>query len=522
MSAVASLWAASQERPNIIMIVVDDLGYSDITPYGANEIQMPNISRLANEGIRFRQFYNNGISAPTRASLITGQYQHKAGMGFFSNNLGLPAYQGFLNKESLTVAEVLRNAGYTTLMSGKWHVGEAYDQQPNQRGFDHFFGFLGGASSYYAHESNNRNGFGQFGFVKDNQPYTLPEGVHLTDAITDNAIEFLEGQKDDGKPFFLYLAFNAPHWPLQAKPADIAKYKGKYNEGWDSLRTVRYENAKERGVFPADQEITRRDSLIPEWNTLTYDEKKFWERRQEVFAAMIDHMDQSVGRILKELRKLKQDKNTLILFISDNGAQGGYGNASYARSRANASVGEPGSYEVQNAYWSQSGNSPLRDYKGRPYEGGIGAPFIAWYPKAIKRRGLVVDGIGHLIDIAPTFYDVAGAEYPKEFNGVVTNALPGKSLLPVLFGQEESVQREKPLCWERAGNQAVRLGNWKYLSIYPENEEELYDLSTDRGENHNVAAEHPEIVAQMRAIYAQWAAENDVVDYRVLRNQRSF
>jgi arylsulfatase A-like enzyme len=512
VAANAQAAAPKESKPNIIMIMVDDLGFSDVGPYGASEIQTPNIDKLAKEGIRFRQFYNNSISAPTRSSLITGQYQHKAGVGYFNVNLGLPAYQGFLNKESLTFGEVLHEAGYTTLLSGKWHVGDDQDQWPNQRGFDQFFGFIGGASNYYNIGEKGRN---EVTLIKNNKPYQLDQGKYLTQEIANNAIEFLDEQNKEQKPFFLYLAFNAPHWPLQALPQDIEKYKGKYAIGWDSLRQVRFENAKKLGVVSPDQKLTRHDDAVKPWNKLTYDEQQLWQRRQEVYAAMIDRVDQEIGRVLAKLKALKKDDNTLIVFISDNGAQGGNGTSIYTQ-RNTGPVGSAGSYETQNSNWSQTGNSPLRNYKATPYEGGISAPFIAWYPAKIK-AGTITDGIGHLIDLAPTFYELAGAKYPTTYHGVKTNALPGKSLVPVLTGRNDIVQRGEPLFWERGGNKAVREGKWKYVSTFPENKDELYDIESDRAENNNVADKYPEIVAGLKAKYADWAKKNDVVDYNKLR-----
>ena len=512
VAANAQAAAPKESKPNIIMIMVDDLGFSDVGPYGASEIQTPNIDKLAKEGIRFRQFYNNSISAPTRSSLITGQYQHKAGVGYFNVNLGLPAYQGFLNKESLTFGEVLHEAGYTTLLSGKWHVGDDKDQWPNQRGFDQFFGFIGGASNYYNIGEKGRN---EVALIKNNKPYQLDQGKYLTQEIANNAIEFLDEQNKEQKPFFLYLAFNAPHWPLQALPQDIEKYKGKYTIGWDSLRQIRFENAKKLGVVSPDQKLTRHDDAVKPWNKLTYDEQQLWQRRQEVYAAMIDRVDQEIGRVLAKLKELKKDDNTLIVFISDNGAQGGNGTSIYTQ-RNTGPVGSAGSYETQNSNWSQTGNSPLRNYKATPYEGGISAPFIAWYPGKIK-AGTITDGIGHLIDLAPTFYELAGAKYPTAYHGVKTNALPGKSLLPVLTGKNDIVQRGEPLFWERGGNKAVREGKWKYVSVFPENKDELYDIESDRAENNNVADKYPEIVAGLKAKYADWAKKNDVVDYNKLR-----
>lgn len=508
--------AQKKERPNIILILVDDLGFSDTGPYGAQEIETPNLNALAKSGLKLKEFYNNGICAPTRASLLTGQYQHKAGVGYFNVNLGLPAYQGFLKKEALTIAEVLRNGGYSTLMSGKWHVGDDKNQWPNQRGFDHFFGFIGGASNYYKPENPKED---KVALIKDNEPYVLADGKYLTDEITDHSVEFLEQQNKEKKPFFLYVAYNAPHWPLQAKPEDIAKYKGTYKLGWDSLRKQRYEQAIAAGVFPADQKISKHDETVKPWKSLTYDEQEYWQLRQEVYAAMIDHVDQGIGKILAKLKALGKDKNTLIVFISDNGAQGGNGLRPYPQ-RNTGPVGTAGSYEVQNSNWSQTGNSPLRNYKGTPYEGGISAPFIANFPKLIK-GDRIAQGTAHLIDLAPTFYELAGIPYPKTFQGISPYQLPGRSLISLLDGSQEQIGRGAPLFWERGGNRAVRDGKWKLVAIGAENDQfELYDLEKDRAENNDLSAEFPEVVAKLKKEYLEWALKNEVVDYKKLSTKR--
>jgi len=506
-------FAQKAERPNIVLILVDDLGFSDIGPYGATDIETPNLDKLAAEGLKLKEFYNNSICAPTRASLLTGQYQHKAGMGYFNVNLGLPAYQGFLNKESLTLAEVLKSGGYSTLMSGKWHVGDDKDQWPNQRGFDKFFGFIPGASNYFEVAAKEK---AEVQLRLNNDPYYLEPGKYLTDEITGHALEFLTEQQSTKKPFFLYLAYNAPHWPLQALPEDIAKYKGRYQQGWDSLRTTRHKNAIEKGVIAPGQKIAAADQQLRPWNQLTYDEQQYWQTRQEVYAAMIDHVDQGIGKLLAKLKELKKDKNTLIIFISDNGAQGGNGLPLYT-SRNTGPVGTAGSYERQNSNWSQTGNSPLRNYKDSPYEGGISAPFIAWYPAKIKANS-IAQGTGHLIDLAPTFYQLAGITYPTLYQDVKTNALAGKSLLPVLTGETSQLNRGAPLFWERSGKKAVRDGKWKLVALAgPQPQYELYDLEKDRGENTDLSAQHPEVVSRLAEAYKQWAVANDVVDYEKLR-----
>lgn len=515
IGAALPLQAQKSQKPNIILVLVDDLGFSDIGPYGALDIQTPTLDKLAGEGLRLKEFYNNSICAPTRASLLTGQYQHKAGVGYFNVNLGLPAYQGFLNKESLTLAEVLKTAGYSTILSGKWHVGDDKDQWPAQRGFERSFGFIGGASNYYEINDKSKP---DVPLYRNNEPFYLEKGKYLTDEITNQALGFLDEQNQEKKPFFLYLAFNAPHWPLQALPEDIAKYKGRYSIGWDSLRVQRYKNAVAKGVVDKSQPIAVHDAALQPYNKLTYDEQQYWQRRQEVYAAMIDHVDQSLGKLLHKLKELKKDDNTLIVFISDNGAQGGNSLRLYT-SRNAGPVGSAGSYEVQNSNWSQTGNSPLRNYKGTPYEGGISAPFIAWYPKKIKAN-TIASGTAHLIDLAPTFYQLAGAGYPATFNGITTNQLPGKSLVPLLTGEVDKVNRPEPLFWERGGNRAVRDGKWKLVSpAETPDKYELYDIEADRGENVDVAAQYPDVVSQLKEKYKKWAEANDVVDYNKLKPQ---
>jgi arylsulfatase len=509
LAVPAGLSAKTVEKPNIILIVVDDLGFSDTAPYGGTDIQTPNLSRLAGEGIRFRQFYNNAISAPTRASLLTGQYQHNAGVGFFNVDLGDPYYQGYLNHESLTMAEVLHQAGYTTLMSGKWHLGlKTRDRWPNQRGFDHFFGFLGGASQYYDAGESDQDEW-PVRLFKDNVPYKLQKGEYLTQKITDQAVDFIdEASKQKSKPFFLYLAYNAPHWPLQALPEDIAKYKDVYNIGWDSLRIRRFEQAKAQGVLAPTDTLSQHDSRVRTWEMLSPEEKTYYEKRQEVFAAMVDRVDQGIGQVLAKLREVGRDKNTLVIFISDNGAQGGSDGRAWIEMQS-GEVGEPGTWFKQNSNWSQTGNSPLRDYKSLPYEGGISSPLIAWYPGKIP-SGKIVEGIAHVIDIAPTFYAVAGAQYPQTYDGHTIQPLEGRSLLPVLEGQADSVDRGEPLFWEWAGNRAVRDGRWKYIHVDDQIGDELYDIEKDRAENYNVATEHPDILQKLKTEWQKWASTHHV------------
>ncbi|OOG18980.1 sulfatase [Sphingobacterium sp. CZ-UAM] len=498
---------AQEKKPNIILILADDLGYSDLGAYGS-EIETPNLDRLANEGIRLKQFYNNSICAPTRASLITGQYQHKAGVGYFSNDLGLPAYQGYINAESLTIAEVLRSNGYITATSGKWHVSGKGKSLPWDRGFDLVFP---------KEEKNSDSGAPTFKGATDAAGYPL-ESSFSTEIINREAEGFLDQIKGQDKPFFLYLAHTAPHWPLVALPQDIAKYKGRYDKGWESIRRARFERQKELGIVDQTTTLSIADEDIYDWQRLSFDQRQLWARKMEVFAAMVDRLDQTIGKLLQKLKENGQLDNTLIVFLSDNGAPAEDLVRWFHGARLNSGpVGTVGSFESQSKNWSYASNTPFKAFKDYTYEGGINAPFIAWFPGKIAKG--VKKGIGHIIDLAPTFYELAGAIYPKEFQGHQANKLPGKSLLPVLFNQEDTVKREEGLFWERAGNRAARIGKWKLVSTWPSYKWELYDLEQDPTERKDIAAKHHDVVSRLSTAYFRWAKENGVVDFAELESK---
>jgi arylsulfatase A-like enzyme len=513
---------AQTRRPNIILIMVDDMGYSDLGSYGS-EIQTPTLDKLASEGLRLREFYNNAICAPTRASLISGQYPHKAGIGYFNVNLGLPAYQGWLNKESLTFGEVLKQAGYSTLLSGKWHIGNDSLAWPRQRGFDRFYGILGGGSNYFDAGPMPTGRNSPVVILEDNQRQNpQPNSYYFTDEITNHAIKFLDEQnKESDKPFFLYLAYTAPHWPLQALHEDIAKYRGKYDAGWDETRKERLARQVKLGVITQKQADVAavRDTEIPDWDALTYEEKQLWKAQMEVYAAMLDRADQGIGKVLAKLKDLKKDDNTLILFISDNGAPAeDVAHWGPKAGRNTGPVGTAGSFESQGKNWSYVSNTPFRSFKAFSYEGGISSPFIAWFPGKIK-AGQLEKGTAHLIDIAPTLYDLAQTKYPTSYNGTTTNPLPGLSLTNLLFNGQK-LDEQRPLFWEWAGNRAIRKGKWKLVSIYPSYQWELYDLENDRGETRNLAALNPNVVDALSYQYFDWARRTDVVDYDKIKPQQ--
>lgn len=501
--------AQSNIRPNIILILADDLGYSDLGAYGS-EIATPHLDRLAQEGMRFQQFYNNSICAPTRASLITGQYQHKAGVGYFSDNLGLPAYQGYINAESLTFAEVLQANGYLTLTSGKWHVSGNGQSYPWQRGFEKVFP---------KNEKSANTGAPTFGSVEtDDEGYPLAD-YYSTNVINMHAEQFLDEIKGQCQPFFLYLAHTAPHWPLIALPEDIAKYNGRYDKGWFALREERFERQKKLGIV--DQHTIRSipEEDLYEWDKLSYDQQQAWARKMEVFAAMVDRLDQSIGSLLSKLEQNGQLDNTVILFLSDNGAPAEDLITWFGGARANKGpVGTVGSFESQSKNWSYASNTPFKAYKDYLHEGGINSPFIAWFPKKIKAN-TVVQGTGHVIDLAPTLYELAQAEYPKNYQAVQSHPLPGKSLVPVLTGISQTVDRPEGLFWERAGNRAARMGKWKLVSTWPSYNWELYDLEQDPTETNDVAKQQPAEVSRLATAYFNWANQNDVVDFYLLEDK---
>lgn len=504
-----SIEKSKLKKPNIILIVADDLGYSDLASYGS-EIQTPNLDKLAKEGLRLKEFYNNSICAPTRASILTGQYQHKAGVGYFSNDLGSPAYQGYINQESLTLAEVLKLNGYTTLISGKWHVSGKDVSLPWQRGFDFVYPRDEQAAASGAPQEKK--------VVTDSEGYPLSE-YFQTNTITSNAVKFIDEAKKKDNPFFLYLAHTAPHWPLIALPEDIAKYKGKYDKGWDVLRNERFERQKALGIVDKNTKISVKDNDIYDWSKLSYDQRQLWTKKMEVFAAMVDRLDQSIGLIINKLKETGEIDNTLIVFISDNGAPAEDLVKWHNGARKNSGpVGTSGSYESQSKNWSYLSNTPFLAFKDYLYEGGINTPFIAWYPEKIK-AGSISKGTGHIIDLAPTFYELAGAKYPTKYKNVIPYALPGKSLLPVLYGKQDEVERHVPLFWERAGNRAIRDGKWKLVSHWPSYTWELYNIEEDRGETKNVARENSDLVGELSVKYFKWAKENGVVDFATLEDK---
>lgn len=535
----------SPQQPNIILIMDDDMGYSDIGCYGS-EIQTPNLNMLAESGLRFTQFYNTARCCPTRASLLTGLYQHQAGIGHMTGDYGHDAYRGDLNNKCVTIAEVMKTAGYRTYMSGKWHVTKHTKPEgpkfnwPRQRGFDRFFGTIHGAGSFYDPNS----------LTRDNTQIVPGENFYYTDAIADNAKTFIADHEKDhpGKPFFMYVAFTAPHWPMHAKPEDIAKYKGRYSAGWDALRAERHKRMIEMGIVKSKWKLTERDPGVPPWTEA--EDKEWFERRMEVYAAMVDCVDQGIGRIVAELKRTGKFDNTLIFFLADNGGCAEeYGSRGAEKpdpskpvvlkpmgkdelqTRMQPAVTRdgrpvrtgrgvmPGPADTYVAYgkpWANSSNTPFRLYKHWVHEGGISTPLITHWPARIKAHGKLRHQPGHLIDIMATCVDVSGAKYPAEYNGNKITPMEGKSLVPAFDGKK--IEREA-IYWEHEGNRAVRKGKWKLVSRHP-GKWELYDIQADRTELNNLVEKNTAKAEELKAMYQAWAKRAGVQPWPVRRPKK--
>jgi len=486
-------------KPNIVLIMADDMGYSDIGCYGG-EIHTPNLDRLAAGGLRFTQFYNGARCCPTRASLLTGLYAHQAGIGHMVGNRGYRAYQGYLNEECVTIAEALKGAGYRTLMSGKWHVGEERPHWPTDRGFDRYFGLISGAANFFDPIKTKAKGVRRK-MALDDQPHEPPkEGFYMTDAFSDHAVEFIDQYGRDEKPFFLYLPFTAPHWPLHAWPEDIAKYKGKYRKGWDRLRQERYDRMVEMGIISDKWKMTPRDAKTWPWSEEK--DKDLLDLKMAIYAAQIERMDYGIGRVLKKIEELGERDNTLVMFLADNGGCAEGGPVGFDNRKNGLPPGGVDSYMSYGLSWANASNTPFRRYKHWVHEGGIATPFIASWPAVIKSAGAITKEVGHIIDVMATCLDAAGAAYPKNHKGHAVTPLEGKSLVPI-FRDGQRLGHDA-LFWEHEGHRAVRQGKWKLVSVHSR-PWELYDLVADRTELNDLARTHPDRVETLKALYQDWA-----------------
>ncbi len=533
ISCLCLTWAHAQERPNIILILADDLGYSDLGCYGG-EIHTPNIDQLAGGGLRMTQLYNTARCCPTRASLLTGLYPHQAGLGFMTADNGKPGYRGFLTDRSVTVPSLLKKAGYQTYMSGKWHLrGEGDpDCTPINRGFDEFYGHYKAFASFWRPELFIR-------LPEDRpQPKYDPNNFYATDAITDYALKFIDQSRKTDKPYFLYLAYNAPHFPLHAPKEAIDKYISVYEKGWDAIRKERYQRMLKLGIIKESFELSPRghvpkvpnrnrnspyyDKQIPAWNDLGEDRRKDLTRRMATYAAMVEILDRNVGRVMNDLKNHAELNDTLLVFLSDNGACSewdpyGFDNNPYPTNKLYAGaelakMGQRNSFHSYGTGWANACNTPFRLYKHYNHEGGISAPMIIHWPKGMKRRGELDRQPAHVIDVSATILDVGQAEYPDKWKEKPIIPLAGKSLMPVLKGETLA---ERPIFFEHEGNRALRLGKWKIVWTNFTKKWELYDIETDRTEMNNLAERYPGKINKMDKMWNEWAERSFVEKEKV-------
>lgn len=512
-------------QPNIIIILADDMGFSDIGCYGS-EIKTPNLDRLAREGVRFSSMYNNARCCPSRAALLTGLYPHQAGVGEMTDtDLPIPEYQGFFNENCVTIADVLKEAGYSTFMSGKWHVGEDSEHWPLKHGFEQCFTLINGASSYFDFKPYRNKLWppgNEITIIKNNNPVSLDDSTfYATDLYTDKAIEFINSCPNE-KPFFLYLAYTAPHWPLHALPEDIRKYEGKYDVGWDAIRIKRYERLLSLGLIDPKTELSEKNFSDRDWNFLNSMDKEYEANLMAVYAAMIDRMDQNIGKLLKQLSRNEQLENTVILFLSDNGAcsAGQLAAGKYANPRfnLNALPGTPESFTGYGHNWANVSNTPFRQFKSDIHQGGISTPFIAWYPGHFP-KGSINHSVAHFVDILPTLAELAGALYPDEFHGKKIKPKQGESLVSAITDQ--TTLPERTLYFEHLGNCGLIESNWKIVRFRGK-PWELYNLENDRTETNNLAIQYPLKLNDLVGKYEKWAKTNNVLPREEIEKQMRY
>jgi arylsulfatase len=503
--------AATPAKPNIVVILVDDMGWSDLGCYGG-EIPTPHLDALAKNGVRFTQFYNTGRCCPTRASLLTGLYPHQAGMGHMTTprvdaaGAMLPGYTGQLNDRNVTIAELLRDAGYFTAMTGKWHVGQNLGTTPWGRGFDRSLNAAAGG--FYYPEGGKAKLFLNGRDVGAGGQGGVPKEWYSTDLWTDFGLRFIDEARAEKKPFFLYLAHNAPHFPLQAPAEEIARFRGKFMAGWDQLRVERYARQLAAGLIDKSWPMSPRPEGVPAWASLTREQQERYDHIMAIFAAALSHVDTAVGRLVAGLRERGELDNTLILFLADNG---GNAEAGVAGRFNGANPGDAHSTVFVGECWAFLENTPFRRYKHYNHEGGIATPLIAHWPAAIPaaRRGALETQPGHLIDLMATCVDLASARYPATYAGKNIQPMEGVSLRPAFTGVP--LGRTAPIFFEHEGNAAIRHGDWKLVRLGANGPWELYNLTADRTEQRNLASTEPARVAELTARWETWARRANVL-----------
>ncbi len=493
-----------QSQPNIVIIMADDMGYSDLGCYGG-EIDTPHLDRLAADGLRFKQFYTTSKCVPTRASLLTGLYQHQVGMGWMEGaNMRFPGYVGDLYSNCATISQLLVRNGYRTYMTGKWHLTyyRYHDSEgpmhnwPKQRGFEKFYGTIHGSPVYFTlrglTEGNHR--------VED-----LSEGKYYTDIISDEMVRYIREHAEESpeSSFFAYVAYTAPHFPLKAKTEDIEKYLGMYMSGWEAVRETRHQRLLDMGIVDPEWPLPPQDA--PDWNSLSQKEQRMWDKRMAIYAAQVDSMDQGVGRILEALEATGQWENTLIFFLSDNGNTDYIPDGMYTGFDV---VGTDGSNDSLRAPWANVSNTPFRRYKRQVHEGGIAAPLIVHWSEGVDNRGGLTNSVGHVIDIMPTVLEISGIEYPGYLGDYPLLPLEGKSLLGALKGEESLNNRT--LYYEHQGNWGIRHGDWMLVYYGIRGKRELYNMVEDRTQLNDLIGAKPKLAEELFTMWDVWARRCNV------------
>jgi arylsulfatase len=526
--------AAQPRRPNIVIILGDDMGFSDMGSFGS-EIRTPNLDSLAKDGVRFTSFYTHASCSPTRSVLLSGVDNHINGLGNMDewtapNQQGRPGYEGFLNNRVVTLPQLLKGAGYHTYMVGKWHLGKDPKQIPAARGFERDFSLLDGAGSYW--DMTNLTGLTPRSvFTEDGRYLTrLPKDYYATKTYTDKMIEFIDADRGDGKPFFAYIAHQAPHDPYHLPKEWRNRHTGQYDMGWEAVRQARLKRQIELGITPAGTQLSERMWFLPDPVVLAPATRAILGKKMELYAGMMENLDFHVGRLIAHLKKTGEYENTIFIVFGDNGAEGTdlfemlagmpgtlnylFAAAEWSQTHPNA-WGDPGSYVGYGPMWAQVSMTPFSQYKGWLAEGGIRNALIVSGPAVKRPKGSINNGLMHVSDLMPTLLEIAGANYPKTHEGHELPALTGKSWGQVLAGQAESPRTEQDaLAWEIFGNRAVRQGEWKLRWQYKsfgKGEWELFNLTADPGERKDLAAEHPGKLKELLAIWDGYVRTNNVV-----------
>ncbi|MEH6609032.1 MAG: arylsulfatase [Halioglobus sp.] len=525
---LADAVTAAPARPNILLIVADDLGYSDLGAFGG-EIHTPNLDALAEEGVMLTRFHAAPNCGPSRGAMLSGVDYHRAGLGgnveiAADNQKGLPAYQGFLRDDVIAFPELLRDAGYHTYMAGKWHMGKDPRNLPGGRGFEQSFALLNGGASHWADQLALIPGSKTTYTENDEVVPELPDDFYSSTYYTDKIIEYIDSGLDDENPFFAYLAFTAPHNPLHAPDASTAKYRGVYDRGWDALALERLQRQRKLGLVTSSTLPAARPDWVLAWSELSKEQQVQRQRDMEIYAGMIDYMDESIGRVLQHLRNKGEYDNTLVVFISDNGpsktsmadymALGGKA-ADFFGSFDNSleNKGRPGSSTDIGPGWAYASATPLRLFKGYVTQGGIQVPAIIKTPKSLGRPQKTVVNPIHVFDLAPTFLELGGVTYPASYQGIDVVPLQGQSLMPLLSGHESRFAR-RGLGWEAYGMDAWMEDNWKLVRLpvpFGNGNWQLYDLAKDPAEINDLAADMPLIVKPLAAKWQDYATTNEVV-----------